>query len=233
MKLSVKKNMIVTVVVGLGVGMIFISGCSKGDLKVNANVETKTNTQKSDSKLDQITTTAQPDSINNDVLIQQISEEKDYKDIKEEERLVPYAGLKGDDYLRVISLEELAHRIANTYEFLKKYPKSAHASEIMQWKNEYLHDYLYGNFKYDTSFNWMDEKAASNLNERVFYDEFLKSYEASISKYKGTDFAVLLETYLKLIKSQGNKTTEDVRKFVDDNAKYDESNPAIFKLPNQ
>ncbi|NTW05773.1 MAG: hypothetical protein HGA27_06615 [Peptococcaceae bacterium] len=146
----------------------------------------------------------------------------DYKAIKDREKNMPYAGLKGDDYVRIISLAELADRTAAAYNFIEDYPNSPNIKEITQWKNEYLHDYLFGNFKYSSSFQWMD---GSNM----FLQEYINSYEDSKAKYKGTTFASVLDEYTNLIKIEGNNMTDKVRAFVDKNAEYSEL--IIFKLP--
>jgi hypothetical protein len=147
----------------------------------------------------------------------------DYKAIKDREKNMPYAGLKGDDYVRIISLAELADRTAATYKFIENYPGSLNIEEINQWRNEYTHDYLFGNFKYTSSFQWMD-------GSNIFLQEYLDSYEVSKGKYRDTIFASLLDDYTSLIKIEDNKMTDKVRAFVDKNAKY--SDLIIFKLPN-
>ncbi|OPY59024.1 MAG: hypothetical protein A4E55_00393 [Pelotomaculum sp. PtaU1.Bin035] len=146
----------------------------------------------------------------------------DYKSIKDREKSMPYAGLVSDDYERIISLDELAGRIAATYKFLEDYPASPDKEEMTRWRNEYLHDYLSGNYKYTSSFQWMD-------GSNVFSKEYLKSYEDSKEKYKGTAFGALLEEYTTLIKNEGNKMTDKVRAFVNKNSKDEQ---VIFKLPN-
>lgn len=149
-------------------------------------------------------------------------EAADYKSIKDREKSMPYAGLVSDDYERIISLDELVVRIAATYKFLEDYPASPYKEEINKWKSEYLHDYMFGNFKYTSSFQWMD-------GSNIFSKEYLKSYENSQVKYKGTAFASLLNEYTALIKNEGNKMTDKVRAFVSKNSKDEQ---VIFKLPN-
>lgn len=149
-------------------------------------------------------------------------ESKDYKAIKDREKRMPYAGLVGDDYERIITLVELADRIAGTYNFIATYPDSPYKEEITMWKSEYLHEYLFGNFKYTSSFDWMN-------GSNIFLKEHLKSYEDSKVKYKGTAFVSTLDEYTNLIKNEGNRMTDKVRDFAKKNSKYEE---AIFKCPN-
>ena len=149
-------------------------------------------------------------------------ENKDYTTIKDREKNMPYAGLVGDDYVRIITLDELADRIAAADKFIAAYPKSTYQDEIAVWRSEYLHDYLFGNFKYTSSFDWMN-------GSDIFLEEYLKSYEASKLKYKGTAFAAILDEYTILIKNEGNKMTDKVRDFVKNNSEYKE---VIFKLPS-
>lgn len=148
-------------------------------------------------------------------------ESKDYTTIKDREKRSPYAGLVGDDYMRVVPLDELAARTAAACKFIADYPSSPCREEMTVWKDEYLHDYLSGNFKYSSSFDWM---SGSN----AFMQDHLKSYEDSKEKYKGTAFASLLNEYTKLIKQEGNRMTDKVRDFV---AKYSKDEQVIFKLP--
>jgi hypothetical protein len=63
----------------------------------------------------------------------------------------------------------------------------------------------------------------------IFLEEYLKSYEASKIKYKGTAFATILDEYTILIKNESNKMTVKVRDFVKNNSEYKE---VIFKLPS-
>lgn len=148
-------------------------------------------------------------------------EAADYKLIKDQEKNTPYAGLVSDDYVRVITLDELACRVAAVDKFLADYPASPHKDEMTKWRDEYLHDYLFGNFKYTSSFQWMD--GSNKMSE-----EYLKSYADAIIKYKGTAFAALLEEYTTLLKHEGNKMSDKVRAFVAENAKDEQ---VIFKLP--
>lgn len=149
-------------------------------------------------------------------------EDKDYTAIKDREKSMPYAGLVGDDYVRIITLDELADRIAADDKFIAAFPESTHREEIAMWRSEYLHDYLFGNFKYTSSFDWIN-------GSDIFFEEYLKSYEASKLKYKGTAFAAILDEYTSLIKNEGGKMTDKVRDFVKNNSKYEE---VIFKFPN-
>ncbi|MDF9409592.1 MAG: hypothetical protein A4E52_02111 [Pelotomaculum sp. PtaB.Bin013] len=169
-------------------------------------------------------------AVKNPAEVEKVTEQKnnrdreaaDYKSIKDREKSMPYAGLVSDDYKRIISLDELAARIAATYKFLEDYPDSPYREEISKWRSEYLHDYMFGNFKYTSSFQWMD-------GSNIFSKEYLKSYEDSQLKYKGTAFASLLNEYTALIKNEGNKMTDKVRAFVSKNSKDEQ---VIFKLPS-
>lgn len=149
-------------------------------------------------------------------------ESKDYAAIKDREKRTPYAGLVGDDYKRIIPLDELAGRIAATYKFITAYPDSPYKEEMTLWKSEYLHDYLFGNFKYTASFEWMD-------GSNIFLEEHLNSYGDSKEKYKSSAFGSLLDEYVNLVNSEGNMMTDKVRDFVEKNSKDEQ---VVFQLPN-
>lgn len=149
-------------------------------------------------------------------------ESKDYAAIKDREKRTPYAGLVGDDYKRIIPLDELAGRIDATCKFITAYPDSPYKEEMALWKSEYLHDYIFGNFKYTASFEWMD-------GSNIFLKDYLNSYEDSKEKYKGSAFGSLLDEYVKLVNSEGNMMTDRVRDFVEKNSKYEQ---VVFQLPS-
>ena len=204
---------------------ILLSGCSN-DKYSNSS---KDKNIAIDDKSENIT--AQPNDKNPEETIKEekvleqtnkpTQESIDYMKIIDMEKNIPYAGLKGDDYVRIISLDELADRVVATFKFIETYPTSPNKEEMTKWKNEYLHDYLFGNFKYTSSFQWMD-------GSNVFLQEFLKNYEDSKVKYKGTAFASLINDYTDLIKKEDNKMTDNVRTFVENHAKDEQ---VIFKLP--
>jgi len=103
-----------------------------------------------------------------------------------------------DDMDRGISLDELSSRILMTENFLDAYPESSKIEIISKYHTEYLWEYLYGNTKYGTSFDWMTDNEMCNL-----YKEFSVHYAKTISENEGSELAGILKKYLQSIKENG------------------------------
>lgn len=133
-----------------------------------------------------------------------------YLDILGAESKSHYIKSSFDDLSRGISLDELVSRILMTENYLKDFPDSKRANIVKQINIEYLSDYLYGNTKYYTSFDWMDDFK--------LYDEFAEHYAKTIAENEGTGLAKRLKEFLKSIEE--NDGAVDTRNRMVDDSGY-------------
>lgn len=104
----------------------------------------------------------------------------------------------------LISWDELAKRAAATESYLKLYPDSPRKDNIDNLYKGYLVVYLSG----------MDNTPAFDMQTQILLEDVKKSYENTITQYKGSQFAKIVDDYMKLLEKEGFMNTENVMNFV-------------------
>jgi len=128
-------------------------------------------------------------------------EMKDYLDIKTDESEKPFVM----DAEVTISSKDFVERIIKSMEYIKNYPYSPRADEIMQLKDRMLWIYLGG----------VDNSRVFGEDGKIF-DEKLDEFEEMLERYSGTEFGEILASYLELLEEENYKRTEKVDEFIND-----------------
>jgi hypothetical protein len=135
-----------------------------------------------------------------DIYRQYLSKEmNDYMDIKLDESNRPSvldAGI-------VIPTDDFIQRILKSYNYLENYPDSPRASEVKQFNHGRMQVYLGG----------IDNNPVFDSNQKIL-PEKLKEFENNLTKYSGTKFAEILNSFLELLKQESYIRTQKIDEFL-------------------
>jgi hypothetical protein len=127
------------------------------------------------------------------------NEMNDYIDIKLDESNRPSvldAGI-------VIPIDDFIQRILKSYNYLENYPDSPRANEVKQFNHGRMQVYLGG----------IDNNPVFDSKNKILPEKLIE-FENNLSKYSGTKFADILNSYLELLKQENYLKTQKIDEFL-------------------